>query len=79
MRLFDEAGTLSNDTVVYIPPKQVTETYRKHPITITFLPQSKQWQWRVDYTRTMPYSSTSDSLDAALKAAHKLIDELTDE
>lgn len=61
-------------TVAYIQPKTMNKRYKNCSYTITYLPESKKWQWKVTYIQTSEYSDISDSPIRAQKAAEKHID-----
>ena len=57
-----------------IIPKKAQRKYKQHPITVTFIPDTKQWKWTVTYVQTTVFSDEAKTLNAAFKAAEKHID-----
>lgn len=62
-----------------VPPKSIQETYRKHPITITFIPTTQQWRWSIKRTTTVMHEGYAGDINAARKDAHKLVDKMEDQ
>lgn len=57
-----------------IIPKEAKRKYKQHPITVTFIPATKEWKWEVIYTQITKYGDVAKTLNAAFKAAEKHID-----
>ena len=57
-----------------IIPKKACRKYKQHPITVTFIPETKEWKWSVTYTQVTEFSDKAKTLNAAFKAAEKHID-----
>lgn len=57
-----------------IIPKEAKRKYKQHPITVTFIPETKEWAWKVVYTQVTEFPGTAKTLNAAFKAAEKHID-----
>lgn len=58
-----------------IIPKKAQRKYKQHPITVTFIPETKQWKWSVKYVQETIFSDEAKTLNAAFKAAEKHIDQ----
>lgn len=61
-------------TLHSIIPKKACRKYKQHPIEVTFIPATKEWQWKVTYVQTTEYCDKAKTLNAAFKAAEKHID-----
>jgi hypothetical protein len=58
-----------------IIPKCAKRKYKQHPIEVTFIPSTKEWEWKVIYVQTTEYKDKAKTLNAAFKAAEKHIDQ----
>lgn len=59
-------------------PKKETHRYRRHDITVTYLPQEqtpeKRFKWSFSHTRTLSFSGRGASAALALVAAKHEVD-----
>ncbi len=56
-------------------PKTVNRRYKQQDIVVTYIPATKEWQWMVTYVQTSKYSDRAATMNKAVKAAEKFIDE----
>lgn len=64
------------DNIVPIEPKRSVETYRRHKIVVTFIPDKKEWKWSFKHTQTNSFSNTANTYAMAFLDARRLIDQL---
>lgn len=62
--------------VVYVQPKQRTLNYRRHELTIKFIPEKKQWMWEFSYNIERTLHGFAESFTEAEKDAKKWIDQI---
>jgi len=65
---------VSNIHRLDVKPKLTRHKYKRHDITVTFIPIDKEWKWSFKETRTMTYGGRESSADAALAAAKEQVD-----
>ncbi len=65
---------MSNVHRLDVKPKLTRHKYKRHDITVTFIPVDKEWKWSFKETRTMTYGGRESSADAALRAAKTQVD-----
>lgn len=59
-----------------VKPKTFQRTYKKHKITVTFIPATKKWRWKVTVVTTTHYDDYADTSMKAVRAAEKFIDKI---
>lgn len=59
-----------------IEPKTVRETYRKHQVTVKYLPATSTWHWEIEFTARLQFDGEERNEKAALVKAKKQIDKL---
>ena len=59
-----------------IEPKTVRETYRKHAITVTYLPATGAWHWEIEFTARLQFDGEAKNEKIAIAKARKQIDKL---
>ena len=65
-----------SDNVVSITPKTSHTTYRKHNIVLTFIPATREWEWRVEHIQRYWVKGVAKTHGAAVREAHRAIDKL---
>ena len=70
---------MSNVTQLHVEPKTVRETYRRHSITVTFLPATAHWQWEIEFTARLQFDGEEKSEKRAMDKARRQIDKLLGE
>ncbi len=65
---------MSNIHRLAVKPRLTRHKYKRHDITVTFIPADKEWKWFFKETRTMTYGGREPSSDAALHAAKAQVD-----
>ena len=68
-----------NVTKLVIPPKSMREMYKKHQIVVTYLPQTNEWQWEVEFTTRMTFNGEEKTVIKAIEKARKRVDQLMGE
>ncbi len=69
---------MQSTNIIPLGNKEVTDTYRKHSITITYKPNSNEWAWSFVHTRSIPFNGTCATLANAKRAAHRRVDLMVD-
>lgn len=69
---------MNNVTNMNIKPNTKSHTYRKHRISITFVPDKLEWRWECRHTYEIQLDGLAKSHDRALSEAKKKIDHLVD-
>jgi len=67
---------MSNVIPITIKPNTECEQYRRHTITLSFLPASSKWQWRIDFQVTHPITGEGRTKNDALAKAKRKLDQL---
>lgn len=67
---------LTNIINMRVEPKRIRRQYRKLPITVTFEPATKEWKWEVKYTVERVFDGRAETMEKAMKAAQKTIDQV---
>ena len=62
--------------VVVVPPRVVKQQYRKHLITISFLPQTREWSWTFEHHATVIIQGTAKDIKSAINDARERLDTL---
>lgn len=65
---------MSNVHRLDVKPKLTRHKYKRHDITVTFIPADKEWKWSFTETKTMTFGGREASSDAALRAAKVQVD-----
>lgn len=60
--------------VVDIRPKTMNRRYRNHSYTVTFVKETKEWRWEVEYVQVTKFNGEAPTMIKAFKAAEKHID-----
>lgn len=60
--------------ITKVQPKQASRRYKTHPITVTYIPETKEWKWEVVVIQKLKWADTAKTINAAFKAAEKWID-----
>lgn len=68
--------TQSNVVPLVVEPKSVRETYRKHAITVTYLPATSTWHWEIEFTARLQFDGEAKDEKRALNIARQQIDKL---
>lgn len=55
--------------------KTLERYYKQQRYTLTYLPPTKEWQWKVEWIQKQVFSEKEKTLAKAQKAAQKHIDE----
>jgi ribosomal protein L16/L10AE len=58
-----------------IQPKTLKRTYKRHHFTVTYTPKTGKWKWSVEVQITTKYSEEADTMQKAIRAAEKCIDQ----
>lgn len=64
-------------TPLTIPPKSDTFRHRRIEYTVTYVPDTKQWEWAFTVTTSMTYSAAHGSFLEAMHTAREIIDNVT--
>lgn len=65
-----------NVVPLHVEPKTIRETYRKHAITVTYIPATSSWQWEIEFTARLQFDGEEKNEKRALERARKQIDKL---
>ena len=60
--------------IARVQPKTASRRYKTHPITVTYIVDTKMWKWEVAYTQVVKWGDEAKTLNSAFKAAEKWID-----
>lgn len=61
---------------LHIPPKTETFTHKRVPITLSYIPSTREWSYSFSYTQTLTFSGVCASLAEAKARATALVNEL---
>jgi len=59
-----------------VKPKLSRHTYKRHDITVSYIPKDKEFLWSFHETTTMSFNGREPTANAALAAAKAQVDDL---
>ncbi len=60
-----------------VKPKLTHHMYKRHDITVTYIPSEDEWKWSFELRpKTVSFGGRAPSADAALKHAKAQIDDI---
>ena len=66
---------MSNVHRLDVKPMLTRHQYRRHDITVTYIPEDKEFKWSFNETRTMTFAGREPTAMAALTAAKAMVDD----
>ncbi len=67
---------MSNVHRLEVKPMLTRHKYKRHDITVTYIPNDKEFKWSFNETRTMSFGGREMTAMAALDAAKLQVDSL---
>jgi len=67
---------MSNVERLEVKPKLTRHKYRRHDITVTYIPNDREFLWSFNETRTMSFGGREPTAAAALVAAKLRVDDI---
>lgn len=65
---------MSNIHRLEVKPRLTRHKYKRHDITVTYIPKDREWKWSFTETKAMTFGGREASADAALSAAKMQVD-----
>ena len=68
-----------NDNIVHLPPKTITQKYRKQNLEVWLDIESNTWKWQLVHRQPILYTGEASTCNRAIAMAKKKIDKLQEE